>query len=90
MKHIMRIDKDELKARVGSNLQAQGKLVADVFMENLPEEIFFITTPSREEMQAVITCALAGHEWFDCWTSIDEAARVAVEAIMSRAILINE
>ena len=37
---------------------------------------------TADEMFWAIRDALAGHDWFDCWASINEASAVAVQAIL--------
>lgn len=37
---------------------------------------------TADDMYWAIRDALAGHDWFDCWDSINEAAAVAVRAML--------
>lgn len=57
--------------------------------ESISEPIYMRAGVHVRDLEEAIAGALAGHGWFDCWASIDEAARVAVIAILD-AVLIEE
>lgn len=58
--------------------------------ESISEPIYMRAGVSVADLEEAVAGALAGHGWFDCWASIDEAARVAVIAILDAASVEEE